>query len=154
MLLWLGFAIGVSAGLRSMTPPAVIAWAAQYRWPGLRASGLGFMAAGASAYVLSALACLELIADKLPFIPSRLAPGPLGWRVVSGGFCGAVLGAALQQPLAGGAIAGGLGGIAGAFAGYHARKRAVTKLGLPDVAVALSEDAIAIGLAALIAWRA
>jgi uncharacterized membrane protein len=33
-----GFAIGVSAGLRSMTPVAVIACQAQYHWPGLHTS--------------------------------------------------------------------------------------------------------------------
>ena len=72
----MGFAIGAAAGLRSMTPPAIVAWAAQ-SWPGVGESSLAFMANPITAWVLTAFAVGELIADKLPFIPSRLDPGPL-----------------------------------------------------------------------------
>lgn len=153
MLLLLGFAIGMCAGLRSMTPPAVVAWAARYRWPHLQQSHLAFVAAPVTPYVLTALACAELIADKLPFIPSRLAPGPLTGRILAGGLCGAVLCAAAHQSPAAGALAGGMGGVAGAFAGYHVRRELVTRLGLPDVAVALIEDVVAVGGTVFIVWR-
>ena len=36
MTLLLGFVLGVSAGMRSMTPIAVVAWAAQLGWPELQ----------------------------------------------------------------------------------------------------------------------
>ena len=75
-MLWLlAYVLGVSAGLRSMTPLAVVAWAAR-GWPAVAGSALGFMAAPVTGYVFAALAIGELIADKLPFIPSRLQPGP------------------------------------------------------------------------------
>ena len=65
----------------------------------------------------------ELIADKLPFTPSRLKAGPLASRIVSGAVCGAAIYGVVEQPLQEGAVLGGLGAIAGAFAGYHMRKR-------------------------------
>jgi uncharacterized membrane protein len=152
MLFVLSLLIGMSAGLRSLTPLAVVAWGAQ-SWPGVQQSWLGFMAAPAAAYLLTALAVGELVADKLPFTPSRLKPGPLTGRILSGGLCGAVLWAAAQQPMIGGAIAGALGGAAGSFGGYAARRHLTTTRRLPDLAVALVEDVVAIGLAVLVASR-
>lgn len=38
----LAFLIGVAAGLRSMTAPAVVSWAAQLGWLHLEGSGLAF----------------------------------------------------------------------------------------------------------------
>ena len=46
------------------------------------------------------LALVELVTDQLPTTPSRKVPVQFGGRIVSGAFCGAVLGAA-----AGGAVA-------------------------------------------------
>jgi uncharacterized membrane protein len=152
MLFVLALLVGISAGLRSMTPLAVVAWAAR-SWSGVQQSWLGFMAAPAAAYLLTALAAGELIADKLPFAPSRLKPAPLTGRILSGGLCGAVLWAAAQQSMIGGAIAGALGGAAGSFAGYAARRHLTATRRLPDLPVALLEDVIAIGLATLVASR-
>jgi uncharacterized membrane protein len=143
---------GFAAGLRSMTPPAIVSWAAQ-SWPAVQSSSLSFMAAPVTAYAFTVLAVLELIADKLPFVPSRLKPGPLGGRILSGGLSGAVLCAAARESLAAGAIVGGLAGLAGAFAGYRARRHLSVDRRLPDIVVALAEDLCAIGLAALAVTR-
>ena len=104
-------------------------------------------------YILAVLAAVELVNDKLPFTPSRLTPVPLGARIVAGGLVGATLAAASQQSLAVGALIGAAGGLAGSYAGYHARRALVTKVGLPDFAVALIEDAITIATSILIATR-
>jgi uncharacterized membrane protein len=152
-MLWLmGFAIGAAAGLRSMAPLAIVAWAAQ-SWPGVRETPLAFMASPITAWILTAFAAAELVADKLPFIPSRLDPGPLGTRAVSGGLCAAVCCAAAHQSLVVGAVAGALGGLAGAFAGHRARRTLTHTAKLPDVPVALAEDAVAIGVALLVVSR-
>jgi len=52
-----------------------------------------------------------------------------------------------------GAVLGGAGGLIGAFAGYQARTRLVRALGVPDVVIALVEDAVAIGGGFLIVSR-
>ena len=135
MLLLLPLLTGVSAGLRSMTPLAIVAWASQH-WPGVQQSSVAFMAAPAAAYMFTALAVAELIGDKLPFVPSRLTPGPLGARVVSGGLCGAVLCAAAQQSLAAGVLIGGIAGLAGSFAGFAARRYSRSTVSLPGFLVA------------------
>ena len=146
MLLLVALLLGISAGLRSMTPLAVVAWAAR-GWPPVAGSALGFMAAPVTGYVFAALAIGELIADKLPFIPSRLQPGPLGGRVISGALTGTVAGIALQgSPIVGGLV-GAIGGLAGAFGGYAVRRGLTADRKLPDVPVALLEDVVAIALA-------
>jgi uncharacterized membrane protein len=152
MLLLLALLIGIAAGLRSMAPLAVVAWAAQ-SWPAVASSSLGFMAAPAAAYILTALAVGELIADKLPFIPSRLKPGPLSGRILSGALSAAVLCAAAQQPLIVGAIVGAVGGVIGSFAGHAVRRNLSVTRRLPDLPVALVEDLVTIALAVLVVSR-
>jgi len=152
-MLWLfAFLLGVSGGLRSMTAPAVVAWAAR-GWPALSGSALSFMAAPVAAYVFTALAIGELIADKLPFIPSRLQPGPLGGRIVSGALTGAVLATAGSSSAIAGGLIGAAGGLAGSFGGYAVRRGLTVDRKLPDLPVALLEDLVAVGLAVLAVSR-
>ena len=146
MTLLLGFVLGMSAGMRSMTPIAVVAWAAQLGWPDLRETSLAFMAAPITAWAFTLFACIELVFDKLPFTPSRLGAGPLGARILSGALAAATVAAAAHQPVAIGAIAGALGAVAGALAGYHGRRHLTMNRKAPDLLVALVEDAVAIGM--------
>jgi uncharacterized membrane protein len=50
-------------------------------------------------------------------------------------------------------LLGATGGLIGAFAGYEIRKRLVAGWNIRDVLVALTEDAIAIGLACFLVAR-
>jgi uncharacterized membrane protein len=145
MTLALAFALGVVAGLRSMTAPAVLAWAAHFGWLQLDGTLLGFLASPAARYVLLAAALGELVVDKLPFTPSRTNPGSFGWRILMGGVAGAALAAGVGQPIALGAVAGCLGAVAGTLGGYRARTGLVQALQVPDYAVALAEDVVAVG---------
>ena len=70
----LAFLIGVASGLRSMTAPAAVSWAARLGWLHLEDTWLAFFGFAATPYILSVLAIGELIADKLPKTPSRKAP--------------------------------------------------------------------------------
>jgi uncharacterized membrane protein len=149
----LAFALGMIAGLRSMTAPAVTSWAAHLGWLNLRASPLAFMGATVTTALFTLFAISELIADKLPRTPSRLNVGPLVARVVLGGLSGAALCTAAGESLLAGAVIGGVGGVAGASVGYHVRRMLTHQMRLPDVAVALIEDAIAIGGALFIVSR-
>lgn len=147
MVLGLAFAIGVVAGLRSFTAPAAVCWAAHLGWLHLDGSKLAFLGTTTAVYISSALALVELVLDKQPWIGARTKPGPLIFRLITGGLSGAALGSTL------GAILGGVGALVGAFGGYQARRRIVSNLKVPDILVALVEDVLAVGGALLIVSR-
>jgi len=138
----LAFLLGVIAGLRALTPPAVVSWGARLGWLHLENTSLAFLGATITPYILSALAIGELISDKLPKTPSRKAPAGFGARIVTGALSGAALGTPSNAML-GGALLGALGAIAGTFGGYEARMRMAKAFG-NDLPAALIEDAIAI----------
>jgi uncharacterized membrane protein len=136
-----------------MVAPTAVAWASQFTLTALRQTSLSFLAAPATAYIFTALACAELVGDKLPFTPSRLTVGPLVGRIVMGALCGMALCAATQQSMPVGGVAGGIGAIAGAYIGYQLRRLLTTRVKLPDFLVALAEDAVAIASAVYIVSR-
>ena len=149
--LWLAaFGIGFSAGLRSMSAPALVSWCAHLGHLRLEGSALAFLGRAPAVAVLTLGAVGELIADKFPWIPSRITAGPLIFRFITGAVCGSALFISSGHSPATGMALGGLGAIAGAFGGYHARRSLVVKSGVPDLVVALLEDAIAIGGALLL----
>src|ERR1700747_89371 len=135
--------IGVVAGLRSLTAPAVVAWAAFLGWINLHATWASWMAKLITAIVISVLAVGELVNDKLPKTPARTAPPIFATRIIMGGFAGAVIGAAWHWTFT--ALgAGVIGAALGPLGGYHARKALVAAIGGRDLPIALLEDAIAI----------
>jgi len=145
--------IGFAAGLRALTPPAVVAWAAYLGWLNLNNSPLAFMGSTIALVVFSLLAVVELIGDVRPTTPKRTAPMPLIARVLMGGLCGSCLCAASNQSLIIGAILGALGGVIGAFAGYEVRRKLVSALNVKDIFIALLEDLVTIGLACFFVSR-
>lgn len=148
----LAFLIGVIAGLRSMTVPAAVSWAARVGWLHLEKTWLAFLGYAAAPYIVSVLAIGELIADKLPSTPSRKAPLGFSARLLTGGLCGAAIGAS-GDALIGGLLAGVAGAVAGTLGGYEFRARLVKAIGGKDLPIALLEDVIAVGGAALIVSR-
>jgi uncharacterized membrane protein len=143
-VLFLAFLIGVIAGLRTMTAPAVVAWAANRHWLNLHSSPLALMGSTAAVAIFTVLALGELVVDKLPSTPNRTGlPGLIG-RSMLGGLSGASVASAGAQSIALGAIFGVAGGIVGAFAGFETRTRLVLALKVPDLVIALLEDAVAI----------
>ncbi len=151
--LLLAFGIGVVAGLRSLTAPAVVAWAAHLGWINLHGSPLSFMGSIWAVGIFTVLAVVELVTDQLPTTPSRTAPIGLSARIVTGALTAACLGVAGGATFWLAGLAGVVGGIAGAFGGYHARVGLVRALRVPDFAVAIPEDLIAIGLGLFLASR-
>ena len=152
-VLFLAFAIGVVSGMRSLTAPAVAAWAARRNWLNLAGSRLAFMGSTAAVVIFTLLALIELIADKLPSTPSRTKPLGLIARFVLGSLSGACVGVSAGQSLVYGAVLGAAGGIAGAFAGHQWRTGLVNALKVPDFVIALVEDAVAIGIGLFIVTR-
>jgi uncharacterized membrane protein len=143
-VLLLAFLIGVVSGLRSLTAPAVVAWAAHHGWVDLSNTPLRFMGSTPAVAVFIVLAIVEIVADKLPSTPSRTAPVGLIARIVLGALSGAAVALAGAQSLAIGGVLGAVGGIAGAFGGYQVRTRLVKALHAPDFVIAILEDVLAI----------
>jgi uncharacterized membrane protein len=148
--------IGAIAGLRTFTPLAVVSHAARRNLLPLRRSRLGVLRSSTTANTLAAFAVGELVADKLPSTPSRLDAGPLVARVLSGAACAAAISTGARQcgrTVAAGAAVGGLAAIGGALIGYHVRRAITSNLNVPDPAIALLEDMVAVGGAVAILSR-
>jgi uncharacterized membrane protein len=142
--------IGVVCGLRTFTAPAVISWAACLGWLHLRGSPLAFLGARVTPYILTVLALVELVFDKLPNTPSRKAPPGFIARITSGALCGTALALSGGGGWIGGLIAGVAGAVAGTLGGAEARSRLVKAIGGRDWPIAVLEDLCAIGGALLI----
>jgi len=147
-VLTLAVLIGIIAGLRSMTAPAVVSWAARLGWIHLNSSWLAFLGYSWTPWILSIAAIGELIVDKLPSTPSRKMPPSFAFRIVSGAVSGAAIGIShdsLPLGIAGGAIGAVIGTLGGAAA-----RSALSRLFGKDLRAALLEDAVAITGAILI----
>jgi uncharacterized membrane protein len=103
--------------------------------------------------ILTILALVELIVDQLPSTPPRTGAMGLSARIATGALCGACFAAAGSASIGLGVIAGIAGALAGAFGGYYVRVGLARSLRVPDFAIALPEDAIAIGLGLFLASR-
>lgn len=144
MAFLLSFLLGFVDGLRSLTAPAIVCWAAHFGWLHFAGTKFAFIDHRSTLIVFTMLAIIELVADKLPNTPARTAPVGLIARVVLGGASGLALAASagMSEPLAG--VIASIGAIVGAFAGYHVRRAVVFKAHLSDLVAAVAEDAIAI----------
>jgi uncharacterized membrane protein len=144
----LPLAIGIIAGLRAMTAPAAVSWAAKIGWLNLAPTSLAFLGYAFTPWILTVLALAELVTDQLPSTPSRTVPIQFGTRIVSGGLSGAAIGAA-HGALAIGLVGGALGAIAGTLGGRAFRAKLAAAFG-SDPPAAFTEDAVAIVGAILI----
>ncbi|SED50898.1 Uncharacterized membrane protein [Rhizobiales bacterium GAS188] len=144
----LALLLGVIAGLRAMTAPAAVSWAAHLGHLHLQDTPLAFLGFTWTPYVITLLAIVELVTDQLPSTPSRKVPMQFGARIVSGALCGGAIGAS-GGALIGGLVAGVIGAVIGTLGGAEARARLATAFG-KDLPAALIEDVVAILGAALI----
>ncbi len=139
--------IGFVTGLRAMTAPAIVSWAAQLGALQLQGTPLAFLGWHYTPWIISLLALGELITDQLPATPSRKVPLQFGSRLLVGGFCGAAVGlhGGLLWP---GVVVGVLGALLGTYGGASARARMAAEFGR-DRPAALIEDAAAIAFGVL-----
>lgn len=140
--------LGAASGLRSMAAISQtsrwLAGSAERRPEGAAADILSRSWVSA---LLQLAAIGEMAADKLPFIPDRIAPGPLLGRAAAGAVAGGVLARRSRESGALGALLGGIGAVVAAHAGFHVRRALTRGAGLPDLPVALGEDVLAIAIA-------
>lgn len=141
------FLLGVVTGSRSQLGLAALAWTpADPADP--RPARL--LRAPAGRVVTTLAAGGELVGDKLPNAPSRLARGPLTARIVQGGVTAALAAARGGRSAAVTAAAlGAAGAYAGSVAGARFRSALPARTGTPDLPWAVAEDAAAVSLAAL-----
>lgn len=135
--------LGVLSGMRSLAAPAFAThYAAQHRATQLTAAPFPSIGPERFARFLKTMAAGEMVADKLPFIPARIAFAPLSARMVSGALCGALICRMKRKPTAAGAILGGASALGSAFASYHLRQFTTQNAKLPNALVGLLEDTI------------
>jgi uncharacterized membrane protein len=152
-LLLLCLLIGMVAGLRALTPLAAICWGAYLGWLHFAGTSLGFINHTVTLVIFTVLAIGEIFNDKLPKTPARTAIPSLITRILSGACSAAALAVSTGSGLAAPIIAGIVGALVGTYGGYNARHSLVAKAKLPDFAVALVEDVIAIAGGLLIVSR-
>jgi uncharacterized membrane protein len=131
------FLLGIVAGLRTFTAPAVF-WL-------LRHGGIW-------AIVLAVAAVGEFAADLYPKAPPRTSTGALVARLIAGAFVGWMLVSAAGGSAIAGAVAGIAGAAIGAYGGLPVRLRAIGAIG--PVGAGLLEDAVAIAVAVLVVTHA
>lgn len=126
-------ALGALTGMRSMAGPATLA----------------YQHGGVLSRVLSTLAAGEMVADKTAAVGNRTDPMPLAGRAVMG----AVVGGELARENHGNVIAGALLGASAAVAMAHIAFRVRRRLSGSSAVGGMIEDAVVMGLGAMIARR-
>jgi uncharacterized membrane protein len=152
-VLLLALLIGVIAGSRTFTAPAVMSWAGFLRWIDIGDKWSSWMALPVTVAILTAMILVESVADQLPTLPNRTTPPQFIARLISGGLAGAVLGSAWHDTWI--ALGSGVvGAVLGTFGFFQARKGLVTATGGRDRPIGLLEDIVALGGGFLIAYLA
>jgi uncharacterized membrane protein len=137
----LALLMGVVSGLRAMTAPAAVSWAAYTGWLPLSGSWLSFMGSGWAVLIFTLAAAMELVTDQLPSTPSRKVPAQFGARILMGALTGAAIGLPYGIWLAG-LVSGVIGAIIGTLVGAALRGKLAARFG-SDPPAAFIEDAVA-----------
>ena len=130
--------LGAASGLRSQIGLAVLAVRSDPSLPPILRQPW-------TRRVLVAGAVGELIADKLPNIPSRLEPPGIAGRLVLGGLAAGLFARTRQAPWLPACGIGAASAIVAAKVGHDLRAQLAKQV--PDPAVAVVEDTLALGLA-------
>jgi uncharacterized membrane protein len=140
--------IGVVAGLRSLTAPALVSWAARVGRLPLGGTWLAFLGYRWTPWIFALLAVAELVIDQLPSTPSRTAPRGFTVRIITGALSGGAVGASAGAAV-GGLVAGVVGAVLGTLGGSTFRGRLAAAFHR-DRPAAFIEDVIALGGGALL----
>ncbi|WP_431231659.1 DUF4126 family protein [Mycolicibacterium psychrotolerans] len=151
LVLLLALLIGVIAGLRALTAPAVVAWGAFLGWIDVTDKWSAWVGSWITVAVLTVLLFVELVTDQLPKTPSRKTTAQFLTRLLTGAFAGAVIGSAFFHTFSS-LGAGIIGAVLGTLGGYEARSRLVAANGGRDLPVAIGEDVLAVGGGFLVAY--
>jgi uncharacterized membrane protein len=145
--------LGTVAGMRSMAAPAILGRLSSKGALDGITGPLAFVGKPLFSPAMSFLTVGEMIVDKLPIAPNRTEVGPLLGRALTGALSGAVVCAAKKRPAWAGALIGAAAAVGATYGAYQLRKRAGSKLHLPDMLIALTEDAVVGSLGVAITSR-
>ncbi|MGR4064895.1 MAG: hypothetical protein ACLQPV_05555 [Vulcanimicrobiaceae bacterium] len=126
---------GSAVGMRASAGPFLAAWSSDGK-PSLR-PGLAFLG--------------ELVADKMPFVGSRVRPGPLLARVTAGAFAATKLSDGEERSIALPAAIAIVSAIGVAILANRLRTAIADRTGVPDVILGLVEDGICLATIAAVA---
>lgn len=152
MIYLLLLVIGITAGLRALTPIAAVSIGAWLVWIDLTGSWASFLGNIITVVILVLMAIGELVRDQLPNTPSRKETSSIVLRCVAGAVAGYVLGWPSGNWIAG-IVLGIVGALIGTFGGYEIRRR-LGKALRGDLPAALIEDVVAVALALLVVYLA
>jgi uncharacterized membrane protein len=151
LVIVLALLIGVIAGLRALTAPAVVTWGAFLGWIDVEGKWSEWMAHPITVTVLTVFLLVELVTDQLPKTPSRKTAPQFITRLIMGAFAGAVIGSAFFHTFS--AIGAGIiGAVLGTLAGAEARSRLASARSGQDRPGAILEDVVAVGGGFLVAF--
>jgi uncharacterized membrane protein len=143
--------IGVIAGLRALTAPAVVSWGAFLGWINVDGKWSEWMAHPITLTVLTIFLLIELVTDQLPKTPSRKTAPQFVTRLIMGAFAGAVIGSAFFHTFS--ALgAGVVGAVLGTMGGAAVRQKLYDTNNGKDRPGAFIEDVVAVGGGFLIAF--
>jgi uncharacterized membrane protein/uncharacterized protein (UPF0548 family) len=145
VLITLGY--GVLAGMRSMSAPALLSYHLAQRPSEAPHGHPRRIASPLVATAFGVLAAGEIIADKMPWMPARIAPPLLMGNVVSGALTGAVVAAPNQKLSVGRAVLGATAAVVSSVAFYSLRRFVTRRMGVSPTVASLAEDVLAVGLA-------
>jgi uncharacterized membrane protein len=151
LVIVLALLIGVIAGLRAMTAPAVVAWGAFLGWIDVDGKWSEWVAHPITVTVLTIFLLVELVTDQLPKTPSRRTAPQFATRLIMGAFAGAVIGSAFFHTFSS-IGAGMVGAVLGTMGGAAARARFASARDGQDRPGAILEDVVAVGGGFLIAF--
>ena len=139
----MGFA--TLAGMRSMSAPAFLShYFSRQPHAGLDGSILRFMQKPLTAKTLKVMAVGEMVADKLPTTPDRIASPVLLGRLLSGALVGAAWYKSRHGSALGGGVLGGLAAVAATFVSYALRTGISKQTATPVALVGVGEDALVV----------
>jgi uncharacterized membrane protein len=141
----LALLVGILAGLRAMSAPAAVSWAARLGALNLHGTRLAFLGYAFTPWILTLFAIFELVTDQLPTTPSRKTPVSFAARIVSGAICGAAL-TLRGGAWFGGMVAGIVGAIIGTLGGYEGRRRLAERFHRDKPAAVLEDVGTILGL--------
>jgi uncharacterized membrane protein len=153
--IWQALGLGVLAGMRSASAPAVASHILSRRPSGhLAKSTLDFMQSKRTAVIFKILAASELIADKLPSAPNRIKPIGVVFRCISGSLAGASIYKASGKNMLTGALLGSAAALGSTFGSFFIRKNTVNRLNLFDPIAGGVEDVLVVGAGVGLAYTA